>query len=231
MRVAIVDDELYWRDKVKRQVEAYFKKEADIDLYGMGEEFLEENKPYDIVFMDIEMGEMDGFCVLEEYGKNYPNAIPIILTSHTEMSRKGYRVNAFRYIDKQELREIDEALESAGKKFLQEKVIDVHTARKELLSIKCKGIYYMESYNHEVSIYTLSGEIAVKEKLDDLEEVVKEYGFYRIHRSYLVNMKYISSFTRTEVTLQNGKKIYMSRRKFSEFKGTYLRWKFENGNG
>ena len=111
MRIAVIDDEEIWRNKVAGYLQKNRIKEYD--LYADGKTLLAGQKQYDVLFMDIELEEENGFVVANEYRKIYPKTLVIILTTHTELSRLGYRINAFRYIDKLFLYEIEEALESA----------------------------------------------------------------------------------------------------------------------
>lgn len=69
MRAAIVDDERCWRETIKKRLEE-FDRELKIDLYVAGEEFLKENHPYDIVFMDIELGSWTASLYWNNMGRN-----------------------------------------------------------------------------------------------------------------------------------------------------------------
>lgn len=115
MRIAVVDDERNWLVKIKRYVKEYFgEMDVEIRAFFSGEAFLEDAGEYQIVFMDIEMPGRDGFSVLQEYRMEHEDSLFIILTTHIEMSREGYKVEAFRYIDKHKMMdEIREALDSA----------------------------------------------------------------------------------------------------------------------
>ena len=115
MKIAIVDDETHWRNIVKAEVEKiYNSKEICIDIFRDGITYLKSEKQYEVSFIDIEMPDMDGFQVIECAKEANNDGIYIILTTHTEMSRKGYLVNAFRYIDKSNMsKEIVEAINAA----------------------------------------------------------------------------------------------------------------------
>ena len=99
MKIAIVDDERIWLEKIHNYVKQYFAKmEVLVKSFSSGEGFLNSRDDYQIVFMDIEMPGQDGFSVLQEYRKNHDVSLFIILTTHIEMSRQGYKVEAFRYM-------------------------------------------------------------------------------------------------------------------------------------
>ena len=111
MRIAIIDDEMYWRTTAEQIViQHYSNVEVIIDTYQSGKQYLNSKIQYDISFVDIEMSGVDGFETIEKARTYNQDGVYIILTTHTEMSRKGYLVNAFRYIDKINL--TDEMIEA-----------------------------------------------------------------------------------------------------------------------
>lgn len=116
MKIAIIDDEKLWREKVEEITLQIYSSNIEVDLYDNPLSYLSCNEKYDISLVDIEMKEIDGFETIKRAREKYTNGIYMILTTHTEMSRKGYLVNAFRYIDKKNLEEeLHEAFSSAYK--------------------------------------------------------------------------------------------------------------------
>ena len=72
MKIAIVDDELFWRESVLKMTKSHYSDiEVDIDVFESGVHFLKAKKFYDIVIMDIEMPGIDGFDTIMEYRKEY----------------------------------------------------------------------------------------------------------------------------------------------------------------
>lgn len=232
MKIAIVEDEEKWALKIRQYLCRYYRGECpEMDVFYTGKAFLTSKKEYELVFMDIELGEENGFVVSSEYQKIFPDVLIIILTTHTELSRIGYRINAFRYIDKQHLEEIDEALTSAGKKWKQQKKISVHVIHGGIVTIMCKEIVYIESEKHNIILSTTKGDYVCHEKISDMEIELKEKGFYLIHRAYLINMNYVVAIDGTEVQTAIGKRLPISRRKVTEFRNVFMNWKLEQANG
>ena len=89
LKLAIVDDEPRWIEMAKQQVVKYWEKEAEIYTYTDGESFLEAMEKFDLILMDIEMPEMDGFDTIKKYRKRNKDGLFLILTTHMEMSTKG----------------------------------------------------------------------------------------------------------------------------------------------
>ena len=235
MRIAIVDDESAWRQQteemVRRNITQFTKEETEMITFDCGEHFLEAAEYFDIVFMDIEMEGKDGFETIELYQEKFPESLSIILTTHTELGRKGYRVAAFRYIDKLELaEELNEALESAVKVLGRNVKISIAVKTLGEIKLPVKDILYFETELRKVKIHTKQDVYICRENMGELEEKLKERGFYRVHRCYLVNMQWAGEFNKKEICMKNGNKVLLSGRKYQDFKKEYMKWKFGNGN-
>ena len=126
MKIAIVEDEVVWRDKIQTIIEKYCSNNNisfQINSYSSGKEFM-KNSDIDLLFLDIELAEgEDGFQIAEQLMHCGNKSKICFLTSHTEQARLGYKVNAFRYIDKKHLDEIGEALDSFLKTKIQDRII------------------------------------------------------------------------------------------------------------
>ena len=126
MKIAIVEDEEVWRDKIRNLIDKYCRDKnipAQIDTYGNGSDFM-KNADADLLFLDIELAEgEDGFDIADKL-MNFKNQCKIcFLTSHTELARAGYRVNAFRYIDKKHLEEVGEAIDAFLRTRMQDRIV------------------------------------------------------------------------------------------------------------
>lgn len=229
MKIAIVDDELHWHDKVETILCQY--DNIEIDNYSNGEEFLNNTKYYDIVFMDIEMPSMDGFDTIKKARELNLQSIYIIMTTHSEMSRKGYLVNAFRYIDKQKMKdEIPEAINSANIILDNNKKISVNAIGKGLLEINLSNILYIETEKHRVLVHTNNDVVRCGDRMIELENKLLKENFYRCHNAYIVNLDAVNKIEKTYAILINGEKVEISRRKYQEFGNRYLERRFYCAN-
>ena len=234
MNIAIIDDEEEWLKKEKDNIKNFYnEKKIQIDTYFSGEELLKSDICYDLVFMDIELGEgkEDGFIILKKYQIKNKNVVLIIMTTHTEFSRKGYQVNAFRYIDKLCMKEeLPEALNSVGERMDYNQFIEVPITGIGMQKILCNKIIYIETNNNTVFINTTTEKLLCQERLKDIVEKIENKGFYQVHRAYLVNLKWIDKFTEQNVYLKAGETVLMSRRRYQEFKRHYFQWKMKMAN-
>ena len=96
MKIAIVDDDKQWRQNALRVTKQYFEEEdIVVKSFASGDAFLAKNEQYEILILDVEMPGIDGFQTACEYKVSFPDVIIIVLTTHLELSRKGYEVDAF----------------------------------------------------------------------------------------------------------------------------------------
>lgn len=224
MRIAIVDDEKIWRQCANENVKEYYKDiQISVDVYDSGIKFLEKEEMYDIVLMDIEMPGKDGFETISEYRLTNDNCVAIILTTHTELSNKGYLVNAFRYIDKTNMKvELKEALRSADKVLESNNTVSLCAVKLGNIKLVVKDILFVETDKRNVLVHTNENEYECSNSISDLESELGKYGFYRSHRSFLVNLDKVKNFDRRCIYFAGGKKAFLSSRKYTEMKSRYV---------
>lgn len=230
MKIAIVEDEKKWQLIVKEELESYYRTNIEIDIFSTGEEFLETKEHYQIVFMDIELPGKDGFVVYKEYTEQVSETVLIIISTHTELCRLGYRINAFRYIDKLYPEEIREALVSAEQTLRRYKRIILKFFGMKEQEVCCKDILYFEAANHNVTVKIGKDLFECRENIGKLALSLEKFGFYPVHRGYLVNLDHIKLVGSKEIILDNGDKLPVSRRKYSDLKKRHIQWRFENAN-
>lgn len=231
MRVAIVDDDKSWREYIQSEIAQYnIKDEIETFLFSSGEQFLQSNEKFDISMVDISMQGIDGFDTISEARKYNPDGIFMILTTHTEMSRKGYIVNAFRYIDKAELQELQEAITSAQIVLGRNKRIMVNVIDAGIREVVLKNIIYIETEKHYTLFHTKQGIVKCSDNMKDIEKMLPSKWFFRCHNAYIVNLDEITRIKERIIYLSNGDDIDVSLRKLNEFKKLYIDRQFECAN-
>lgn len=231
MRVAIVDDQEKWRVCVEELIKKYYGQDVpQIDHYDCGESFCDQ-KEYDVVFLDIEMREMDGFETARRYKQNNSEALILFLTTHVELSRRGYMVNAFRYIDKACIvDELEEALSAIDELPNKDRVIAFHVVNMAEIHIRVKDILFIETDKRNIIVHTMERDYTSNRGMDEVETELQDCGFFRCHKSYLVNLERVRKIDRINAYFANGTKAMISTRKYSEMKEKFFEYNSKIAN-
>ncbi len=229
MKICIVEDEAVWRNKIKASIEKYCMDKnisARIKAYDNERDFM-ENADADLLFLDIELAEgEDGFRIAEKLVNSGSQCKICFLTSHTEMARYGYKVNAFRYIDKKYLEEMDEALDFFFKTRIQERIIYCKDTAGIQLKLNLRELLLIETNGRKLRYLMLNGSEHICEgRISETAQSLSPFVFFYVQRSYIVNLKYIESVNSHEIMLCNGLKIAIGRVHSKEFKKEFFKWR------
>ena len=93
------------------------------------------------------------------------------------------------------------------------------------VSLKPEDIIYIETSRHKNFFYTKTQVYSIYKKLSDLEQELEDYGFVRIHLSFIVNMRYIEKISSYILRLTNGKEISVPKSRYAYVKETYAAYK------
>lgn len=232
IKIAIIDDEKYWREEIEKTLyECCDRDKIELDIYESGVEYLKMCGSYDITFVDIEMQFLDGFETIMAARKFNSEGFYIILTTHTEMSRKGYRVNAFRYIDKVHLKEeMSEAMDSVKVLLKRNRKINVNVISEGVQEFVLKNIVYIETGRHCILIHTKQGAKRCSNSMSEIESMLPEECFYRCHNAFIVNLDEINDFRTNMLLMSNGESVEVSKRKISDFKRIYIKRQYVLAN-
>ncbi|MCM1145593.1 MAG: LytTR family DNA-binding domain-containing protein [Blautia sp.] len=225
MKIAICDDEDRVRESIKMVLESAFST-VSLREFASGQELLhavEQAYLPDIVLMDIMMDGMDGMETAKKLRK-YSDMILIFVTGMKEQVFQAFDVGAFHYL----LKPVEEEkLISVVSKAILE--VKKNKASEKHMLIKAAGVYrninvadilYAESDGRKVILHMKTEVLEFYEKMEELEQKLGE-GFYRCHRSYLVALSKIRGYDSTSIVLSNGERIYLAKRKYSEFVRIY----------
>lgn len=227
MKIAVCDDELIAREAVVTCLEDYsIERKLNIgyevfESYTVLEPRIGE---FDIFIMDYQTPEIDGMTFAKMLREKFGSEKTIIfVTSYREIVYDAFTVNTHRFLVKPiERNKFFEALDSCV------------TAADKNLVLKSDGIndvvntadiLYIEVSGKECYICTESEQIVSRKAITFFEDELEKAGFFRVHRSYLVNMRKVRSFDKSKIELINGEKIDISARKYTAFCKEYLKIK------
>lgn len=169
-----------------------------------------EEKDYDMLLLDIEMGNMDGVTMAKKLRRENDTIQIIFVTGYSDYIAEGYEVAALHYLMKPVQEEkLHSVLSRAAEKVLRnEKVLNLETGGV-FVRISVHQIRYAEVMGNYVTIHAASDH-TVKMTLGELEKQLDER-FYRVGRSCIVNLNFISRVTKTEIRLSDGTSLPLPR--------------------
>ena len=182
MKIGIVEDEAVWRDKIQTIIEKYCRNKnisSQIKSYNSGKEFM-KNADADLLFLDIELAEgEDGFEIAEQLMSSGNKCKVCFLTSHTELARFGYRVNAFRYIDKKHLEEINEAIDFFLKTKIQDRIVFCNGTTGIRIKISLNELLLVETNGRKLKYLMLDGsEHLCEGQISEAARSLSQFGFF-----------------------------------------------------
>lgn len=236
LRTILIDDEERVRRTLEKLVKRYcpnVKLIAEAFGVASGIEAIRKHHP-DLVLLDIKMGDGTGFNLLEQLE---PVDFKVIfITAYDQFAIKAIRFSALDYLLKPvDPDELVNAISKAEKVLLHEMNRQLSTLAENIRSedaanrkiilktfenihlLKLKDIGYCESDGNYTNFHLVNGgTILVSNTLKEYDEMLSEYGFFRIHKSYLINLIHIERFEKAEggsIVLDNDIKLPVASRK------------------
>lgn len=228
MRILICDDDPNITEQLQKYIIEFFMnrklKVPEILSYNNGKELLANASADDIIFLDIEMPNKNGIYVGRELKKLNQNIIIFIITSYVEYLDDAMRFHVFRYVlkplDKQRLfRNMKDAIflyNSTNIKIPIETKEGVHTSA-------VSDIIFVEAQGRTITVYTTDRNYIVTNNMAHWINTLSMPCFFQSHRSFIVNMKYVTNFDHSLIHLYDNKyTAYLTKRKYSQFKDAYF---------
>ena len=212
LSIAICDDEEYFRTTEKKLISKYMAGkncECMIDMYESGKELLALRSAisqYNIIFLDVNMEEIDGIETAKEIRKISKDVFIVFVTAFITYALEGYKVDAVRYLIKDH-----ESLEKAMTECM-DTILDKMDYEENEMTF---------DFQEDAVHYT------IYMKLDDIAELLPNKDFCRIHKSYLVNLKYVESVERYRAVLSNGKSLAISKARFLDTRNEFACYRGE----
>lgn len=204
---------------------------ASVSDFYSGQTLLAWDQKIDILFLDIKMASMDGLetaKLLREQGQDF---VLIFITSAEEYVYDAFEAEAFRYILKPAGDfKLEKALFAAvEKKRKQPGNFFVFHRNREVIKINLDEVFYFEITGRVIKAHLKTGCQEFYEKISTLEEKLLALDFFRCHKSYLVNLKFVDSFLKTEIIMENGDHLLLSRRRTESFSKAFLSYLKKSG--
>lgn len=233
MQIAVCDDERETRNMLAEKIRRLYP-DAGLSLYQSGEELLRADRQPDILFLDIQMAGKDGMETARELRRRKYKTILIFVTALDDFVFEAFDVGAFHYLVKPfHNGKFAEVLLNAVRQYEEQKKLEntakeretpslTVTAGGQHFTVELEDIVYAEVFDRKVIIHTMDADIEYYGKMKDLEQKAGDE-FYRPHRAYLVNFKYVRKYDAAVVYLKKGQAL-MAKQNYREFVKRYLRY-------
>ena len=229
IRIAICDDEKHMSDHIRSMVLNFFRKknrEISLRMFSGGEELLSYNGQIDILFLDIQMKDMDGMETARKLRADKFRGFLVFITVLKEMVFQSFEVQAYDYL----VKPVDD---KQFEKTMERLYASMQNASEDSLLVQ-KGyegriiredeIVFCEIIDRKIYLNLASGEVVdYYERIENLETKLNNR-FYRCHRSYLINLKHLKGYKTGTACMDNGKEIPVSRLRSREFSGVVLQY-------
>lgn len=228
--IAVCDKDVYFRKRLTKLINVYmtwkktlWNEQFQINIYESVEQYWEnENfqQVTDILFLGIEMHGMDGITFKNKLLHDKIKTKIIFVTNHTELVYKAFGPNVYAFLTKPlEKNKLYNYLDIIYKDIFYERTGKMLSEEDE----KCSAIFWIKA-DGKYSSFKEADKILFSDcSLKDWEELLKSKDFFRIHKSYLINLEKIL-YVEESVLLRNGDRIPIARRKRKDFLDAYQKY-------
>ena len=227
LKIAVCDDNEEHISALRKMLDEWSENKpfaVIIYEYTSAESFLFSypDKPCDIILMDIEMKNLNGMELAKKLRKS-GDMLPIIfITGYSEYIGEGYDVEALHYLLKPvEKEKLFEVLDKYTKKHDPQNDI-VLSCNDKNIRVDQENIRYCEARGKKTEVHIPDKNVLIcNSGINDLQKILGE-NFIFCHRSYLVNLRFIKSISKTEIEIDGGENIPLSRRLYKEVNERFI---------
>ena len=229
LKLAICDDMREFSNHIHHIIEQWENKpeQMTVDIFEDGDSLMKAhaNHPFDIIFLDVIMPLLNGIETAREIRKSDTSVKIIFLTTSSEFAVESYTVKANNYLLKpvepeRLFRCLDECFEDISKESRYISIRSVSAVHR----VDLRNIEYLEAHGKQVVFSLSNGDtITATEPFYSYEnKLLYQDGFFKCHRSYIVNIYKIDTYTTKELKMQSGYRIPISRSIQKDFEAAYF---------
>ena len=226
VKISVCDDETKIIEDIKRIIEKEIT-DAEISAYTDGDSLLKrmEEDKYDIVLLDIDMPGMSGMDVAASMAENKKKSLIVFVTAHDELVYDSFRYHPFAFVRKTYLEEeLIAVLKDCQKEIESKESHFLFKSEGKNISILTQDILYFEAEANYLVIHEKNAVYRMRSTMTNVENSLRNDGFVRIHKGFLVNQEHIRTMNMEEVTLDTGEKLPMGKSYANEAKTSILRY-------
>lgn len=223
MRIGICDDSIEECVALAKAIRKSPLGDTSPHIYTSAEQVLSDTDPPELLFLDVQLAGMDGLAAAHVIRDRGLDMEIVFISGHPEYVFDAFDVEARGFLVKPfDDAKIETILKKAHERagMADEERRFVFSKRGIHRSVRLRDIIYAEVFNRKIVLHTVSGIREYYGKLTELEEQVGE-DFFRTHRAYLVNLRYVDSYDAHTVWLA-GHEVLMAKRNYRPFVSAYM---------
>lgn len=238
IKIAICDDEADICSELENALLKYEHNNTvriDVEVYYSAIQLLQKidkGQRFDLIFLDIEMDELNGVELGERLRYQYDDEMTkiIFISWKKEYAMDLFKVRPFDFIEKPiDYKRVEQRVRLAHKLLKQENEYFYYSKLNKTEREYCKNIIYFESVKRLVVIHSINGEIEFYSKLNDIENNIDDNMFWLVHKSYLVNCHRIKKYEYHQLVMDNRDVIPISQSRRSIIRAKRLKhWREKN---
>lgn len=224
MLIAICDDEKVFREELKSFLVKYkseHRLQIDIYQFASGEDLLQSDVIFDMVFLDYQMPKLDGMEVARKLRLKNIVCNIVFITNYPQFVLESFEVQPYRFFIKPLLENQLVSLMNtfiAHQKLLSPLIV-INDGEQKVIPVK--DILYLEGNGKYCIIRTVTATYNSSKTLAQVHSLLPQHCFYRTHKSYVINLYCIDSISDKCATITNNEKVMIAREKFAKFKRVY----------
>lgn len=230
MKILICDDEQQYVDRLKKYIEDFMHSRfVDFEIHTTNnpQTIVEGDEIYQLAFLDIQMNEINGISLAKILKERNGKIALFFVTSYNIYQDEAMDLRAFRFFEKPlNTDRLYSGLEKAME-YIDESYIDFYVySDNEHKKVLADNVIYVERGNRRVTLVTTQGNYTTRESFDEWCDILQNTFFYKVHKSFIVNLHYITSYKYSEIYIQNNIRIPVASRRqaaFHKFWFAYLR--------
>ena len=227
MRIILCDDDISFVHAFEKQLRSVLEARGsapEIILTHTGMDALREitQSPADVLFLDIEMPEQDGFSVAGELTAMEHRPLIVFLSGMDHLVYQSFAFQPFWFLRKSHPEELTSLADRLVQVWRERQIYYTVSVNGKNIRLPVSDIVYLESGGHYITAFRQGEPVRFKARMSDVEKELSRHGFVRCHVGYLVNCRFIEVCSRTELTLLTGQTIPVSRTKADETQLTFM---------
>lgn len=228
LRIAVCDDDVIYANEIEKNVEIILCEHqinANFSMFTNSAELYNHTDSFDLAFLDIEMEPYNGIETARRLKQLNEDIIVFFITSYDKYLDDAMDLNAFRFINKPlDNKRLKRGIEKAIKLIDTNQIQFYLKNGKDTVSIFSNSIIYVEIVGHSTKVVTTDNVYYSDESISFWNKKLIASFFYAVHKSFIVNMKFITNYKRDTITLDNKYEIPIAYRKQASFRGYFLNY-------